>query len=91
MGENLSSMCLSGCLILSRSYLIFICFDKVQGKDPSVEVTQDIIEESEDERFDDMSDTTPPIELPPCEISHLEEIKEVSQIHHTICKSVSFS
>ncbi|XP_065220042.1 serine/threonine-protein phosphatase 4 regulatory subunit 3 [Planococcus citri] len=51
---------------------------QVQGKDPSVEVTQDIIEESEDERFDDMSDTTPPIELPPCEIGHLEEIKELT-------------
>lgn len=24
-----------------------------------------------------MSDTTPPIELPPCEVGHLEEIKEV--------------
>ncbi|KAK7578089.1 hypothetical protein V9T40_010294 [Parthenolecanium corni] len=49
---------------------------QVQGKDPSVEVTQDIIEESEDERFDDISDHIPPIELPPCEIIHLEEIKE---------------
>lgn len=52
-------------------------FRQVQGKDPSVEVTQDIIEESEDERFDDISDHIPPIELPPCEIIHLEEIKEV--------------
>lgn len=50
---------------------------EVQGKDPSVEVTQDIVEESEDERFDDMSDTAPPIELPPCEISRLEEINEL--------------
>lgn len=49
---------------------------QVQGKDPSVEVTQDIIEESEDERFDDVSDHIPPIELPPCEIVNLEEIKE---------------
>lgn len=49
----------------------------MQGKDPSVEVTQDIVEESEDERFDDISDHTPPIELPPCEIIHLEEIKDV--------------
>ncbi|KAL1461644.1 hypothetical protein WDU94_013518 [Cyamophila willieti] len=52
---------------------------QVQGKDPSVEITQDIIEESEDERFDDMSDGSPPIELPPCEISRLEEIKELMQ------------
>lgn len=49
----------------------------MQGKDPSVEITQDIVEESEDERFDDMSDTAPPIELPPCELSRLEEINEV--------------
>lgn len=54
-----------------------LCFHQVQGKDPSVEITQDIIEESEDERFDDMSDGSPPIELPPCEINRLEEIKEV--------------
>ncbi|XP_073997143.1 serine/threonine-protein phosphatase 4 regulatory subunit 3-like isoform X4 [Rhodnius prolixus] len=51
--------------------------NKVQGKDPSVEITQDIVEESEDERFDDMSDTAPPIELPPCELSRLEEINEL--------------
>ncbi|KAK9508390.1 hypothetical protein O3M35_005964 [Rhynocoris fuscipes] len=50
---------------------------QVQGKDPSVEITQDIVEESEDERFDDMSDTAPPIELPPCELSRLEEINEL--------------
>lgn len=50
---------------------------QVQGKDPSVEITQDIVEESEDERFDDMSDSAPPIELPPCEIGRLEEISEL--------------
>uniref|UniRef100_A0A146LM43 Serine/threonine-protein phosphatase 4 regulatory subunit 3 n=1 Tax=Lygus hesperus TaxID=30085 RepID=A0A146LM43_LYGHE len=50
---------------------------QVQGKDPSVEITQDIVEESEDERFDDMSDTAPPIELPPCELSRLDEISEL--------------
>lgn len=48
----------------------------VQGRDPSVEVTQDIVEESEDERFDEMSDSAPPIELPPCELSRLEDISE---------------
>jgi len=51
---------------------------QVQGKDPSVDITQDIVEESEDERFDDMSDSAPPVELPPCELSRLEEINEVS-------------
>lgn len=35
------------------------------------------MEESEDERFDDMSDSAPPIELPPCELSRLEEINEL--------------
>ncbi|KAL6440331.1 hypothetical protein ACFW04_003112 [Cataglyphis niger] len=50
---------------------------QVQGKDPSVEITQDIVEESEDERFDDMSDAAPPIELPPCELSRLEDINEL--------------
>ncbi|XP_026462673.1 serine/threonine-protein phosphatase 4 regulatory subunit 3-like [Ctenocephalides felis] len=50
---------------------------QVQGKDPSVEITQDIVEESEDERFDDMSDNAPPIELPPCELSRLGEISEM--------------
>lgn len=42
-----------------------------------MDITQDIVEESEDERFDDMSDSAPPIELPPCELSRLEEINEV--------------
>lgn len=50
---------------------------QVQGKDPSVEITQDIVEESEDERFDDMSDSAPPIELPPCELARLEDINEL--------------
>lgn len=50
---------------------------QVQGKDPSVEITQDIVEESEDERFEDVSDTAPPIELPPCELGRLEEISEL--------------
>uniref|UniRef100_A0A182SXV8 PP4R3 EVH1-like domain-containing protein n=1 Tax=Anopheles maculatus TaxID=74869 RepID=A0A182SXV8_9DIPT len=47
---------------------------QVQGKDPSVEITQESVEESEDERFEDMSDSAPPIELPPCELSRLEDI-----------------
>ena len=55
-------------------YIIY----QVQGKDPSVDFTQDIIEESEDERcFDEMSDSVPPIELPPCELGRLEEISEL--------------
>lgn len=50
---------------------------QVQGKDPSVEITQDVVEESEDERFEELSDSAPPIELPPCELSRLEDISEV--------------
>lgn len=50
---------------------------QVQGKDPSVDITQEIVEESEDERFDDVSDSNPWVELPPCEIGRLEDINEV--------------
>ncbi|GBP04120.1 hypothetical protein EVAR_74851_1 [Eumeta japonica] len=50
---------------------------QVQGKDPSVEITQDIVEESEDERFDEMSDSVQPVELPPCEMGRLEDISEL--------------
>lgn len=50
---------------------------QVQGKDPSVDITQDVVEESEDERFEDVSDSAPPIELPPCELGHLEEVSEL--------------
>ncbi|KAG7153449.1 Serine/threonine-protein phosphatase 4 regulatory subunit 3A-like, partial [Homarus americanus] len=50
----------------------------VQGKDPSVDITQDIVEESEDERFDDVSDSNPWVELPPCEIGRLEDINELA-------------
>ncbi|XP_011634838.1 serine/threonine-protein phosphatase 4 regulatory subunit 3-like [Pogonomyrmex barbatus] len=45
---------------------------QVQGKNPSVEITQDIVEESEDERFNDISGAALPIE-PSCE-SRLEDI-----------------
>lgn len=48
----------------------------VQGKDPSVDITQDIVEESEDERFEEMSENAPPVELPACELSRLEDIAE---------------
>ncbi|XP_054713951.1 serine/threonine-protein phosphatase 4 regulatory subunit 3A-like isoform X3 [Uloborus diversus] len=58
------------CQVSSRSIL------NVQGKDPSVDITQDLVEESEDERFEDVSDSAPPIELPPCELGRLEEVNE---------------
>jgi len=51
---------------------------QVQGKDPSVDFTQDIVEESEDERcFDEISDSVPAIDLPSCDIGKLEEISEL--------------
>lgn len=48
----------------------------MQGKDPSVEITQDIIDEPEDD-IDDMPEVAHPIDLPPCELSKLEEISEL--------------
>ncbi len=39
------------------------------------------MEESEDERcFDEMNESVPPIELPPCELARLEEISGQSSI-----------
>lgn len=49
----------------------------MQGKDPSVEITQDIIEESEDERFDEMPEVAHPIDLPACDLGKLSEISEL--------------
>nr|XP_057912248.1 serine/threonine-protein phosphatase 4 regulatory subunit 3 isoform X2 [Doryrhamphus excisus] len=48
---------------------------QVQGKDPSVDITQDVVDELEEERFDDMS--SPGLELPPCELSRLEDLAEL--------------
>ncbi|XP_067278733.1 serine/threonine-protein phosphatase 4 regulatory subunit 3B isoform X2 [Pseudorasbora parva] len=50
---------------------------QVQGKDPSVEITQDPIDESEEERFDEMPESAQLVELPPCEPERLEEIAEL--------------
>lgn len=50
---------------------------QVQGKDPSVEVTQDLIDESEEERFEEMPETSHLIDLPACELSKLEEIADL--------------
>ncbi|CAH8469971.1 unnamed protein product [Heterobilharzia americana] len=54
----------------------------VQGKDPSVEITQEVIDESDD--VDDTDGYTPtmmqsiqPLSLPPCELSRLEEIVDM--------------
>lgn len=40
---------------------------QVQGKDPSVEITQDPVDESEEERFEDTPESGHLLELPPCE------------------------
>ncbi|KAJ8274786.1 hypothetical protein COCON_G00094110 [Conger conger] len=48
---------------------------QVQGKDPSMDITQDLVDESEEERFDDMS--SPGFELPLCELSRLEDVAEL--------------
>ncbi|XP_053567996.1 serine/threonine-protein phosphatase 4 regulatory subunit 3B isoform X2 [Bombina bombina] len=50
---------------------------QVQGKDPSVEVTQDPIDESEEERFEEMPETSNLIDLPTCELDKLEEIADL--------------
>lgn len=60
-----------------KKSLISIVFKQVQGKDPSLDVTQDCIEESEEDRYEEFPDAAPPIEMPPCELSKLDEIAEL--------------
>uniref|UniRef100_A0A8C4XHG0 Serine/threonine-protein phosphatase 4 regulatory subunit 3 n=1 Tax=Erpetoichthys calabaricus TaxID=27687 RepID=A0A8C4XHG0_ERPCA len=48
---------------------------QIQGKDPTVEVTQDL--ESEEERFEEMPETSHLVDLPPCELNKLEEIADL--------------
>ncbi|KAK3507598.1 hypothetical protein QTP70_029670 [Hemibagrus guttatus] len=50
---------------------------QVQGKDPSVEITQDPIDESEEERFEEIPETSHAVKLPACELSRLEEIADL--------------
>lgn len=50
---------------------------QVQGKDPSVEITQDPVDESEEERFEDTPESAQLLELPPCEPERLEELAEL--------------
>lgn len=58
--------------------LTFFNIRQIQGKDPSVTITQDIPEDDDsEERFEEVLDSTGPIELPPCELSKLEEIAEL--------------
>ncbi|TSN95648.1 Serine/threonine-protein phosphatase 4 regulatory subunit 3-B [Bagarius yarrelli] len=50
---------------------------QVQGKDPSVEITQDPIDESEEERFEEIPETSHAVKLPVCELPRLEEIADL--------------
>uniref|UniRef100_A0A3Q1I3M5 Serine/threonine-protein phosphatase 4 regulatory subunit 3 n=1 Tax=Anabas testudineus TaxID=64144 RepID=A0A3Q1I3M5_ANATE len=50
---------------------------QVQGKDPAVDITQDPIDESEEERFEEIPETSHLVELPPCELGRLEEIADL--------------
>lgn len=50
---------------------------QVQGKDPALEITQDPIDESEEERFEEMPETSHLVELPACEQARLEEIADL--------------
>ena len=53
---------------------------QVQGKDPqTTTITQEMDNEEneEEERFEDIPDAAMPIDLPPCEISRLFEVREV--------------
>ncbi len=50
---------------------------QVQGKDPSVDITQDPMDESEEERFEDALESGHLVELPACEPGHLEELAEL--------------
>lgn len=51
---------------------------QVQGKDPSVDFTQEVVDESEEERFEEVNDSNLWVELPPCELGKLDQINEVS-------------
>ncbi|KAM9810193.1 serine/threonine-protein phosphatase 4 regulatory subunit 3B isoform 1-T1 [Syngnathus typhle] len=50
---------------------------QVQGKDPALDITQDPIDESEEERFEEIPETSHLVELPHCELSCLEEIADL--------------
>uniref|UniRef100_A0A3Q3IE75 Serine/threonine-protein phosphatase 4 regulatory subunit 3 n=1 Tax=Monopterus albus TaxID=43700 RepID=A0A3Q3IE75_MONAL len=50
---------------------------QVQRRDPALDITQDPIDESEEERFEEIAETSHLVELPPCELSRLEEIADL--------------
>lgn len=60
-----------------------------QGKDPSVEITQDVVDETDDNDEVDpfgigSSHSLPTFELPPCELARLEDIEDLVQSHFNI-------
>ncbi|VCX40181.1 unnamed protein product [Gulo gulo] len=48
----------------------------VQGKDPSIEITQDLLEESKEEQLHEVLETNNVFDLPNCELRKLEEISD---------------
>uniref|UniRef100_A0A8C7A6P0 Protein phosphatase 4 regulatory subunit 3C n=1 Tax=Neovison vison TaxID=452646 RepID=A0A8C7A6P0_NEOVI len=48
----------------------------IQGKDPSIEITQDLLEESKEEQLHDVLETNNVFDLPNCELCKLEEIAD---------------
>ncbi|XP_047571754.1 serine/threonine-protein phosphatase 4 regulatory subunit 3B-like [Lutra lutra] len=48
----------------------------VQGKDPSIEITQDLLEESKEEQLHEVLETNNVFDLPNCELCKLEEIDD---------------
>uniref|UniRef100_A0A8C7YMX5 Serine/threonine-protein phosphatase 4 regulatory subunit 3 n=1 Tax=Oryzias sinensis TaxID=183150 RepID=A0A8C7YMX5_9TELE len=50
---------------------------QVQGKDPALDITQDPIDESEEDHFEEIPETSHLVELPPCELGRLEEIADL--------------
>ncbi|XP_047621561.1 serine/threonine-protein phosphatase 4 regulatory subunit 3B-like [Phacochoerus africanus] len=50
---------------------------QVQGKDPSVEITQDLLDESEEEQFENSPETFELHDLPNCELGQLQQIAEL--------------
>lgn len=71
--------CVTGlCNSCKRLFTLFHIFDaQVQGKDPALDITQDPTDESEEERFEEIPETSHLVELPPCELSRLEEIADL--------------
>ncbi|XP_004390999.1 serine/threonine-protein phosphatase 4 regulatory subunit 3B-like [Trichechus manatus latirostris] len=49
---------------------------RVQGKDPSIENTQNLLDESE-ERFDEIPNTSALVRLPNCELNKLKQIADI--------------